>query len=176
MVALLPYLDQEPLAKQFDVEKGYAGNLPAAQTRVNAFLCPAASEAADAVTHYVAMSGLGSASAGQLAGAAGNGFMGYDRLTSLAAITDGASNTIALMETRLALGPWARGGASSLRGLDPGDAPLYGDKRPFVGHPPVLHVAMADGSVRAVRTTIEPRRLAAAITIAGGELPITNWD
>src|SRR5262245_30497084 len=34
MAALLPFLEQDSLSKQFDVEKGYAGNLPAAQTRV----------------------------------------------------------------------------------------------------------------------------------------------
>ena len=61
--------------------------------------------------------------------------MGYDRLTSLAMIKDGTSNTIALMETRFDLGPWARGGASTLRGFDPADVPLYGDQRPFGGHP-----------------------------------------
>jgi hypothetical protein len=171
MVALLPYLEQDPLFKQFDVAKGYAGNLLAAQTRIPIFLCTAANEAetAGAVTHYVAMAGIGHAAAGQPAGAAGNGFMGYDRLTSLAMITDGTSNTIALMETRLGLGPWARGGASTLRGFDPADEPLHGDQRPFGGHAGVMHAAMADGAVRSISSSIEPQKLAAAITIAGGE-------
>jgi hypothetical protein len=171
MVSLLPYLDQESLSKQFDVETGYAGNLPAAQTKIKSFLCPAVKETAahDAVTHYIAMSGLGRDAAGQPAGAAGNGFMGYDRLTSGAMITDGASNTIALMETRSGLGPWARGGASNVRGVDPADLPLHGDQRPFGGHPDVMLAAMADGSVRFIRSSIDPKQLAAAITIAGGE-------
>jgi prepilin-type processing-associated H-X9-DG protein len=171
LVALLPYLEQDPLSRQFDVEKGYAGNLPAARTRIKTFLCPSAKEAetVDAVTHYVAMSGIGYAAAGQPAGAAGNGFMGYDRLTSAAMIKDGTSNTIALMETRSSLGPWARGGASNLRGFDPADVPLHGDQRPFGGHAGGMHAAMADGSVRFIRSSIEPKNLAAAITIAGGE-------
>jgi prepilin-type N-terminal cleavage/methylation domain-containing protein len=171
MVALLPYLEQEPLSKQFDVEKGYAGNLPTARVSIKTFLCPAANEAEtlDAVTHYVAMSGIGYAAAGQPAGAAGNGFMGYDRLTSVAMIQDGTSNTIALLETRLGLGPWARGGTSNLRGFDPADVPLHGDQRPFGGHAEGMHAALADGSVRFIRSSIEPKKLAAAITIAGGE-------
>jgi hypothetical protein len=171
MVALLPYLEQDALAKQIDVEKGYAGNLSAAQTRIRTFLCPAATEAAavDALTHYVAMAGIGPDAAGQPAGAAGNGFMGYDRLTSVAMIKDGTSNTIALMETRFGLGPWARGGASNVRGFDPTDVPLHGDGRPFGGHPGVMLATMADGAVRSIRPSIEPRKLAAAITIAGGE-------
>src|SRR5438477_540449 len=68
------------------------------------------------------------------AGAPGNGFMGYDRATTMAMIKDGAAFTIGLMETRSGLGPWARGGASTLRGFDPADLPLYGDGRPFGGH------------------------------------------
>src|SRR6266849_3819854 len=81
VVALLPYLEQGSLYQQFDLEKGYAGNLPAAQTGVGMFLCPAAKDVAtgDAVTHYVAMSGIGLDAATQAAGAAGNGYMGYDR-------------------------------------------------------------------------------------------------
>jgi prepilin-type N-terminal cleavage/methylation domain-containing protein/prepilin-type processing-associated H-X9-DG protein len=171
MVALLPYLEQDALFRQFDVERGYAGNLTVARTRIKTFLCAAAKEeeTADAVTHYVAMSGIGSAAAGQPAGAAGNGFMGYDRLTSVAMIKDGTSNTIALMETRFGIGPWARGGATNLRGFDPADVPLHGDQRPFGGHTGGMHAAMADGSVRFIRSSIEPKNLAAAITIAGGE-------
>jgi prepilin-type processing-associated H-X9-DG protein len=73
------------------------------------------------------------------------------------------------METRVGLGPWARGGASTLRGFDPADVPLYGDNRPFGGHSAGMNAAMADGSVRFLHSLIDAKRLAAAITIAGGE-------
>jgi prepilin-type processing-associated H-X9-DG protein len=170
-VALLPYLEQDSLYKQFDVEKGYAGNLPAAGTPVKLLLCPAGQkgETVDAVTHYVAMAGIGHDAAQRPAGAAGNGFMGYDRVTSLTTLTDGTSNTIALLETRFDLGPWARGGTSTLRGFDPADVPVHGDQRPFGGHASGMNAAMADGSVRLIRSSIDPQKLAAAITIAGGE-------
>jgi prepilin-type N-terminal cleavage/methylation domain-containing protein/prepilin-type processing-associated H-X9-DG protein len=171
MVALLPYIEQDSLSRQFDVEKGYAENLPAARTRIKAFLCPVANhpEAVDAVTNYVAMAGIGHDAAERPAGAAGNGFMGYDRLTSLSMMREhGASNTIALMETRSGLGPWARGGPSNLRGFDPADLPVYGDRRPFAEHDGRMPAAMADGSVRFIQSSIEPKKLAAAITIAGG--------
>ena len=175
LVALLPYLEQDNLYRQFDLEKGYAENLQVARTRrVRVFLCPAAPVMDNAATHYVAMAGVGPDSAGRPAGAAGNGFMGYDRLTSLAMITDGLSNTIALMETRSELGPWARGGPSNVRGFDPADVPPIGDQRPFGGHPDGINVAMVDGSVRFIRSSIDPKKLAAAITIAGGERG--DWD
>lgn len=171
MVALLPYLEQESLYRRFNLEKEYAGNLPAAQTNVRMFLCPALKDPAtgDAFTNYVAMSGIGHDAARQPAGSPGNGFMGYDRLTSMAMIKDGASNTIALMETRFDLGPWARGGTSTLRGFDPANTVLHGDSPHFGGHPGGMNVALADGSVRFLSSSIDPKRLAAAITIAGGE-------
>jgi hypothetical protein len=171
MAALLPYLEQESLYRQLDLETGYAGNLPAAQTGIRTFLCPASEEAAtgDAVTHYIAMAGIGHDAAGRPAGAAGNGFMGYNRRTSMTMIKDSTSNTIALMETRVGLGPWARGGGSTLRGYNPDDVPLHGDQRPFGGHAAGMSAAMADASVRFLPSSIDPKRLAAAITIAGGE-------
>jgi prepilin-type processing-associated H-X9-DG protein len=174
LVALLPYLEQDDLYRQFDVEQGYAGNLPIARTRVRAFLCPAAPVTDDPITHYVAMAGLGPDAAGRPAGATGKGFMGYDRRTTLEMITDGLSNTIALTETRTGLGPWARGGPSNVRGFDPADGPALGDGRPFGGHPDGINVAMADGSVRFLRPSTDPTKLAAIITIAGGEW--VDWD
>ena len=177
LVALLPYVEQESLAGLFNVGKGYAGNLPAAQTRVKLFVCPAAKDAAAGgpLTHYIAMAGLGRDAPGRPAGAGGNGFMGYDRQTSLAMIKDGTSNTVALMETRTGLGPWARGGASTVRGFDPADLPLHGDGRPFGGHGEGWVAAMADGSVRFLRPSAKPANLAAAITIAGGEALDADW-
>jgi prepilin-type N-terminal cleavage/methylation domain-containing protein/prepilin-type processing-associated H-X9-DG protein len=171
MVALLPYLEQSALHQQFDPGKGYAGNLPAAQTAVRTFLCPESESAskADSATVYIAMAGIGRDAASQAAGTPGNGFMGYDRRTSWAMIKDGGSNTIALTETRWGLGPWARGGESTVRGFDPTDLPLHGDGRPLGGHPKGINVALVDGSVRFIRPSIDPTILAAAITIAGGE-------
>lgn len=172
MVAILPYVEQDALYRQLDLKKGYAANLPATQKAFSIFLCPESmkeSRSTDSVTNYIAMAGIGSDAASQLADTAGNGFMGYDRSSSLAAIKDGASNTIALMETRFNLGPWAQGGPSTLRGFNPNDVPLYGDQRPFAGHANGMNAAMVDGSVRFISSSIDPRKLAGAITINGGE-------
>lgn len=177
MVTLLPYLDQDVLYRRFDVNRGYRGNVTPARLAVATFLCPASKEAGSsdlareaATTHYIAMAGIGKDAANRPAGAVGNGFMGYDRLTSWDMIKDGASNTIALMETRSNLGPWARGGNSTLRGFDPNDLPLFGDGRPFGGHEQFCPAAMADGSVRSLfYSNIDTQKLAAALTIAGGE-------
>lgn len=145
--------------------------MPAVQTQIPIFICPSSTEAttSDAMTNYVAMSGIGRDAAGRPAGAVGNGFMGYDRMTSMATITDGAANTIAVMETRVGVGPWARGGAATVRGFDPADVPWHGDDRPFGGHADGINAAFVDGSVRFLRSSIDAEKLAAAITIAGGE-------
>ena len=104
----------------------------------------------------------------------GTGFMGFDRLTELAMIKDGVSNTIALMETafRPRTGRALGGAHRELTCVDPIPLDvryLHGDGRPFGGHPGGMNVAMADGSVRFLRSSIDPKILAAAITIAGGE-------
>jgi type II secretory pathway pseudopilin PulG len=172
MVALLPYLEQDSLYGQIDPDKGFAGNVPTVQARIRTFLCPAGVKdpaRVDEVTNYVAISGVGLDAAKQEAGASGNGFMGYDRLTTFSMIKDGTSNTIALMETRSGLGPWARGGPSTVRGFDPADVPVFGDQRPFSGHIQGINAGMADGSVRSISSSIDPNKLADAITIAGGE-------
>jgi hypothetical protein len=171
MVAVLPYIEQDETWRRFDVEKGYAGNRTVAQTPIKMFLCPSVNQdpPGEAVTHYVAMAGLGHDAAGRPADAPGNGFMGYDRRTTLAMLKDGSSNTICVMEATFDRGPWARGGASTLRGFEPADGPLHGDHRPFVGHASIMYAAMADGSLRGIRPAIEPMKLAAAVTIAGGE-------
>lgn len=171
IVALLPFMEQNGLYKQIDVEKGYAGNLSVVQVKISMFLCPESksSAAIDGATSYIAMSGIGHDAAWQPTGTPGNGFMGYERLTSVAMIKDGASNTIAMMETQLAVGPWARGGTSTLRGFNPVDLPVHGDRRQFGGHANGMNAAFADGCVRFLSSSVDPKQLTAALTIAGGE-------
>jgi hypothetical protein len=172
MVSVLPYLEQGNLYYKFDLNKAYEGNLPAPQTRIKTFICPSSDIVAtgEAANHYVSSAGFGPDAGEQPAGAAGNGFMGYDRQTSLKMIKDGTANTIALMETRIEIGPWARGGLSTLRGFDPETESLRSVNPPFGGnHPGAMPTAMADGSVRTISYSIDPKVFAAAITIADGE-------
>lgn len=171
MVAVLPHIEQDAVYQRFDREKGYAGNTLPAQTFVKAFVCPESPEATTGVglSSYFACAGIGPDAPLRPAGAPGNGFMGYDRATSLALITDGSSNTIALMETRADLGPWARGGPSTVRGFDEADLSHHGEKHLFRDTPSGVNVAMADGSVRFLYGSIDRARIAAAVTIAGGE-------
>ena len=82
-----------------------------------------------------------------------------------------------LIETAQGQAPWSAGGPSSVRGVDPAARPYLGPGRPFGGyHPGGANAAMADGSVRFVRDSVDPRAFEALSTIAGGEAVPPGWD
>jgi hypothetical protein len=120
------------------------------------------------VTHYVGPAGVGSDAAQLDAKDPRAGVFGYSRRVSREAITDGTSNTIALMGVSGNLGPWASGGTATVRALT---------RQPYVngpdgfgsGQPGGMLVGMADGSVRFIAKDIDPRVLEALATIHGGE-------
>jgi hypothetical protein len=172
VVQILPHLEHDQLAKQINIDHGFAGNLEQTKIKIPMFRCPATKidDRNLNTTTYVAMSGIGPNAAMQPEGVEGNGFMGYDRKTSTKMIKDGLSNTIFLMETHRDLGPWARGGSATVRGFDPNESPLLGgEDRPFYAHTNVTTVGMGDGSGRSLRAKTDLKRVAASITIAGGE-------
>jgi len=171
MVSILPFIEQTHLAQQFTVEKGFAGNAVPARTRRKIFICPASWNVTneEPLTNYVAMAGIGRDAASRPAGEPGNGFMGFDRLTTLDMIEDGISNTVMLMETHRNVGLWARGGESTLRGFVSPELLLSPDKPPHRDHGKSTIMGMGDGSCRLTYPSINPATLAAAITIAGGE-------
>lgn len=173
MVPLLPYIEQDALYKKFDLTKGYAEHRDAAGVQVNVFMCASANESFtnEPVAHYVALAGIGPDAATRPADAPGNGFMGYDRVTKPGAIKDGSANTLALIETRVGVGPWAAGGAANVRAFHLDDAPHIGEDRAFGWHAEGkgANAALADGSVRFLSAKTDAAKLAAAITIAGKE-------
>lgn len=135
---------------------------------VNPALGPTSTKAGFPVTHYVGMAGLGR-DAGQLdANDPRAGMFGYRARFSPAQIPDGASHTIALAGVAQRLGPWARGGEATLRGLT---------QRPYIngpdgfgsGQPDGMLVAMADGSIRFLSANTDPGVLERLVTVAGGD-------
>ena len=95
----------------------------------------------------------------------------------MADISDGAANTMMLVETLLANGSWTAGGPATVRGLDPGRQPYVGPGKQFGGsHRGGVMVAFADGSVRFLRETVDARLFEGLSTIAGGETLPEGWD
>jgi prepilin-type processing-associated H-X9-DG protein len=105
------------------------------------------------------------------------GVFGYDRATKSRDITDGLATTMMVAETWGARGSWLAGGPATVRGLDPARQPYIGPGRQFGGlHRGGVNLLFADGSVRTLSPTIDPRVLEALSTIAGGETVPQDWD
>ena len=143
--------------------------------------CPT-DPAAERQTHllplsYIAIAGLGADAPTLPFKHLRAGIFGYDRATRVADITDGLTNTMMFAETTHANGPWTAGGPSSVRGVDPTRQPYFGFNRQFGGYHAVgANVAFADGSVRFIRESINPKVFEAMSTIAGGEALPAGWD
>jgi prepilin-type N-terminal cleavage/methylation domain-containing protein len=136
--------------------------------------------------NYVGIAGIGSDAAARPAGAPGIGMLGYDRTLKTEDVKDGLANTLLLIETSHELGPWIRGGPSTIRTIDPSAERLVGGGCPFGGThyrerafrpnvPDGFFVLLADGTVRYTKGELSPAVLAALATIAGGEDVPANW-
>lgn len=182
VVAALPGVDQkrqntEQLLATIDRNSPWPAerNQQAARTRLVTFLCPGKPPeiAADkpAPTCYVGIGGLGK-DAAATADPSRAGCFRYDAPTPFDRITDGLSTTLLFGERSGDLGPWLRGGPSTVRGFDdaPGAPPVIGPGGQFGGnHPNGVNWALADGSFRLFNPRVDPKVLFGMATIAGGE-------
>jgi len=96
-------------------------------------------------------------------------------------IKDGLTKTMMVVETTWENGPWAAGGPSTVRGLDPDRQPYLGAGNQFGGlhrrgsglfwftDHSVTNVLFTDASVRSITDSLDPRLFEALATIAGGE-------
>jgi uncharacterized protein DUF1559 len=154
------------------------------------FLCPSGPRMRDGytsgLTHYVGIAGVGTDAATYPLEDDRIGIFGYDRQVTIKDVKDGLGNTMIIMETSRENGPWAAGGPSTLRGVDPDDEPYFGKGRQFGGmhlrsasvfekRSWITNCAMCDASVRGVRIDADPNIIKAAATIAGGELFGCDW-
>lgn len=180
-VTLLPAFDQrkvnsEELLGRIDRTRPWSAepNQRAGQTRLAALLCPENTPevpaGSPAVTCYVGIGGLGTNAAALPLDDPRAGAVRYDGPTPFDRITDGLSQTLLFAETRNEVGPWLRGGPSTVRGLDdaPGARPLVGDGGQLGGYfAGTANVAMCDGSVRPFTSATDPKVLFGHSTIAG---------
>ncbi|VTU02151.1 Secreted protein containing DUF1559 OS=Rhodopirellula sallentina SM41 GN=RSSM_03172 PE=4 SV=1: SBP_bac_10 [Gemmataceae bacterium] len=159
-VAILPFLEQDALYKQFKLDEPWdsENNKKASQAVVKVYLSPQAPLANPAgLTHYRGFAGPGTA------------FEPGKQIT-LAAMADGTSNTLMVVETADAV-EWAK----------PNDIP-FDPKKPFpkltsvTGDDKIL-AAMCDGSVRVLDLKrLTEATLKAAVTCNGGEILGKDWN
>jgi hypothetical protein len=132
-----------------------------------------------AATHFVGIAGVGLDAAeyrdGDAATAKLRGVFGYDRQTKKDDIKDGLEQTIAVIQVPpVPKSPWIAGGGSTVRGV----ADDLDCVRPFVcakyknkdgKEEDGTFAIMADGKVRFIPASIDPKIFQALCTIAGGE-------
>jgi hypothetical protein len=187
LVALLPFLEEEPLWSRTDTEESWESerNRHLVESRLKLLTCPATPQNAAAqgfgITTYIGMAGVGPDAPMLPVDDKRAGLFGYDRIVRLQDIKDGTANTIMVIETATALGPWAAGGPATVRGFDPDKRPYlavdgqFGLKHKtdtfFRSNPVGSNIGRADGSVKYFTAEIRSQTLEALATIAGGDKP-----
>jgi prepilin-type processing-associated H-X9-DG protein len=176
IVAILPYTEQGAVSKVIDRDLPWDAevNRPAVSIplpwMVDMGNPSKAAPNTPALAHYIGIAGIGVDAPLLPVGHPKAGFFGYERTVTMKDIKDGTSNTITVTETTSANGPWAAGGPSTVRGLDPNDQPYIGWKRQFGGfHRHGTNVLFVDGSVQFLQESIRPQVFEALATIAGGD-------
>jgi hypothetical protein len=172
-VEILPYLEQQPVYQMIDFKKSWddPANRKAVEIPMPFFVNPSVGEQKAnglPVTEYVGMAGVGADGPMLPVTSPRAGVFAYDRVTRLDDIKDGTSMTIMTSEANKELGSWAAGGRPTIRALT---------KKPYIDgpdglggqHPGTCIFGMADGSVHAISSSIDPKVLEAMMTIAGGE-------
>jgi hypothetical protein len=175
IVSILPGLDQAPLYREIDQNKGWndAANAPHTKFILPSLLNPANKNDSPldgfGVTHYVGIAGVGTDAAILPLSDKRVGAFGYDRNVRFEDITDGLSNTMFVTDASRSFGPWSRGGTATIRALT---------TKPYINGPDgiggphfgIIQVLLGDGAVRAISVNIDPSTFEALATIHGGEV------
>jgi hypothetical protein len=157
-VKLLPYIEQDALYKQFKLDEPWDGptNKALLEKMPPTLRSPRVTVKKAGYTVYQGFSGPGTV------------FEPGQKLKFPAAITDGTSNTIFLVEAATAV-PWTK--PADLPFDPKGDLPEIG--KPYNGMP---LAGLLDGSVRTLNTgKLSADTFKAAITRAGGEVLGADW-
>lgn len=132
-----------------------------------------------AFAHYVGVAGVGADAAARPADAPRIGMFGHDRTVTMKDVKDGLANTLLLIETTHEVGPWARGGAGTVRAVGVDGAQFGGThlRRTWTYQTRTdgFNITLADGAVRFTKPDIAPAVLSALATIADGEELPSDW-
>jgi hypothetical protein len=146
-VLLLPFMEQKPLYDQWDKSTAWDSpqNLALSQTVLKVFVDPSAPSGS---CHYEFVTGPGA-------------MFEAGSPHTIGAVTDGLSNTIAVVEMRTTSPSWAAPSSIDINQLSAG--------LPQTNHPGGGQVLLSDGSVRFISQSIDPQVLRSLSTRNGGE-------
>ena len=135
------------------------------------FHCPSVSgDHPGGLTQFVGITGVGRDSPRLPREHPRAGVFGFDRSARFDELKDVASTTLLIVETAERNGRWLSGGDPTVRPIDPARRPHVGRGRPFGGlHRGGANAVFADGSVRFIPDSVDPKVLEALGTVAGGE-------
>ena len=151
-VAILPYIDQQELYQKFKLDEPWDSphNKALLKQMPSTYLCPSRAAVEPFTTTYQVFTGKGA-------------LFEDGKDTKIADITDGASNTLMVVEGKESV-PWTK--PDDLP-FDPAAAPsLFGAGS---SHPGGFNAIFADASVRFIKTSVSLKVFRALITRAGGE-------
>ncbi len=183
MTNLLPHLGYQKEHSRLKLDKPLTdeANLTVGMLVVPEFLCPLDNRRewkgfpfdGMGLTHFVGMSGVEDARTSCAAKLPRSdpraGVFGYDEVASERDITDGKSHTIMIVGSGQLASPWLLGGGATIRGArEPLFDGISGLGTKGLPAPGTLTL-MADGSVRYVPRTVDPKVFKAMATIHGGE-------
>jgi type II secretory pathway pseudopilin PulG len=149
-VLLLPYIEQKEVYDAFDLTQAWDSdrNRAISETPIPVFMDPSSADPTSGKTDYFFVTGTGAIFEG-------------DKAFSVAAITDGTSNTLAVVEAKSNGAHWA----------EPRDVDFSQPMAlPLGSHPNGNLGLMADGSVRFLSKTINPATIRQLSTKGGGEV------
>ncbi|MEY4185433.1 MAG: hypothetical protein RIT02_467 [Planctomycetota bacterium] len=170
---LLPYLEEAVAYEGADREQGWAGqgNAELIGKKFDVFRNPSqpGQREYESAGDYVAIAGVGANAAELPDNDPKAGIFGYDRKTSFRSVTDGTSNTMMVADSSQPNVSMFAGGKPTVRGFSQ-QPYLNGPDGIGSPHPGIVHVLMADGSVRALAVETDPQIIEALATKAGGEV------
>jgi hypothetical protein len=173
-----PFLESRPdPGWKSGIEKPWDSkdNLRVIETSFPLFHCPANPNQGKVnffgPTHYIGLSGVGRDAAWLPLSDPKAGFFGYKRRLTRDDLKRGTGYTLMIVETATLNGPWAAGGFSTVRGVDPEQPPYLGEDGQFSSfhHRSAINVVFPDGSIRTYTDSLSPHIFEALATLAGSE-------